>query len=126
MSVAIDGTNGITFNNSSTQAQSAGLGTSATAQTWQNMTGSRALGTAYTNSTGYPIMISVSASGSGGYINAILTGYVGGVAIQTNGSNSGTAGGTAYPSVSFIVPNGLTYQVNNAGGASLSTWLELR
>jgi len=90
------------------------------------MTSSRALGTTYTNTTGYPIMVSVSANGSGGYINAILTGLVSGLTIQTNGSNSGTAGGTAYASVSFIVPNGATYSANNGGGATLSTWYELR
>jgi hypothetical protein len=126
MTMIIDGTNGLTFNNSSTQAQSAGLGTSATAQTWQNVTGTRALATTYTNSTGYPIMVIVSGNGSGGNLNAILVATVGGVNIQTNGSNSGTAGGTAYPSVSFIVPIGATYTANNGGGATLSTWFELR
>jgi hypothetical protein len=126
MAVTIDGTNGITFNNSSTQAQSAGLGSSATAQTWQNMTASRALGTTYTNSTGYPIMVIVSGNGSGGNLNALLVPVVGGVSLATSGSNSGTAGGTAYASVSFIVPNGATYTANNGGGATLERWFELR
>jgi hypothetical protein len=131
MTTIINGSSpSITFSDNTVQSTaglpltSAGLGMNS--QTWQNVTSSRALGSTYTNSTGYPIMVSVSASGNGGFINAILTALVNGVIIQTNGSNSGTSGGTAYPSVSFIVPNGATYGSNSGGGATLSTWFELR
>ena len=120
MSIALDGTNGITFNNSSTQAQSAGLGTSAAAQTWQNVTGSRAVSTTYTNSTGYPIMVCISGSPPSGNAGRF----------SINGSvvafDSGSAGvGTNW---SFIIPNGATYGITFAAGSSwsIAAWVELR
>ena len=122
MSTSIDGTNGITFPNSSTQSQSAGMGTSATAQTWQNVTSSRALGTTYTNSTGYPIMVAVSQSStaSGGF----------GGAFSINGTglpqNYSYASGSGYITLqTYIVPNGATYScASNA--TTLNSWFELR
>jgi hypothetical protein len=95
-------------------------------QTWQNVTSSRALGTIYTNSTGKPIMIAVSATGNGGFIQAILIGQINSVTIITNGANSGTAGGATYASFTLIVPNGATYNASNGGGCTLQTWFELR
>ena len=128
MSVTINGTNGVTFNNGSTQAISGGMGTSATAQTWQDVTGSRALSTNYTNSTGYPIMISVwmdAGTGVGGnrtiniLVNGVVTYYFG--YYTTTGNN--IIGGN------LIIPNGATYQVNSSGAnvtQTLNTWYELR
>ena len=95
-------------------------------QTWQNVTSSRAIGTTYTNSTGRAIMISVSATGNAGFIQAILIGVINGVIIITNGANSGTAGGATYASFSLIIPSGATYSANNGGGCTLQTWFELR
>jgi hypothetical protein len=114
MSLALDGTNGITFNNSSTQAQSAGLGTSATAQTWvvyvaAGTGSSRASGTTYTNSTGYPIQVLISGSLSGGTcsVNGTIISYNNGVNIFPH---------------SFIVPNGATYSTT----LTPYYWSELR
>ena len=107
MSVTISGTNGITFNNSSTQAQSAGLGSSATAQTWQDLTASRASGTTYTNSTGYPIMVASAPNVSG------FTVVCGGITLCSTGNNAG---------FSFIVPNGTTYSITG----TINSWAELR
>jgi hypothetical protein len=118
MPVTINGTNGITFNNSSTQAQSAGLGSGATAQTWQNVLGSRVNNTTYTNSTGYPIMVSVSSAGAANTSwSAIVAGNtIGGASI----------GPTAFGhNCMFIVPNGSTYSVNFLG-AAINNWWELR
>jgi hypothetical protein len=123
MAVTINGTNGITFNNSSTQAQSAGLGSSATAQTWQDLTASRVLGTVYTNSTGYPIEVSIRALANSADI---------GIVLQINGVDmiSGTSGYTtnANTAVTGIVPNGATYNTSAYNGAisNLQLWAELR
>lgn len=119
MAVTINGTNAITFNNSSTQAQSAGLGSSATAQTWQNVLGSRANNTTYTNSTGYPIMVSVSQFGG---TNTYYTAYVAGNAISGASIGNNISFGH---NCTFIVPDGNTYSVNFVG-ASLGAWWELR
>ena len=120
MSIALDGTNGITFNNSSTQAQSSGLGTGSTAQTWQNVTASRAVSTTYTNSTGYPIMVCISGSPPAGNAGRFsINGNV--VAFD-----SGTA--SVASNWDFIIPNGNTYGITFAGGSSwnIYAWMELR
>ena len=114
MPVSIDGTNGITFNNSSTQAQSAGLGTSVTAQTWNvyvaaGSGSARAANTTYTNSTGYPIQVLISGSLSGG------TCSVNGTIISYNN-------GTQVIPHSFIVPTGATYSTT----LTPYYWSELR
>ncbi len=95
-------------------------------QTWQNVTGSRALGTTYYNTTGRPIMFAVYVNGSGGFILATVSGFINGVNIIFNGAASGTAGGVSSPSFTLIVPPGATYGAANAGGATLQTWFELR
>jgi hypothetical protein len=122
VAVTINGTNGITFNNSSTQSQSSGMGTSATAQTWQNVTSSRAIGTTYTNSTGYPIEVIVS--GTGGGANGLW-------GVTFNGTVSfytpSTYAAGVWTTASFIVPNGTTYALSQQGaGATLGNWSELR
>lgn len=91
-------------------------------QTWQNVLASRAFGTTYTNSTGRPIMVSVSASTLN---TASWTVTVAGVTI---GYNAGS-GASAYAPVTntFIVPAGATYVVAiSAGSPTLSYWAELR
>ena len=123
MSVSINGTNGITFNNGSTEATGSGMGTGATAQTWQNVGASRAFNTTYTNSTGYPIMVVVTGASGGVAGNKAVTATVNAVSIAANGFYTST--GNNYPSLSIIVPNGATYSFG-ADGVSLSTWFELR
>jgi hypothetical protein len=120
MSVSIDGTNGITFPNSSTQVQSAGLGSGVIAQTWQNVTSSRAVTTVYTNSTGYPIQVAISVAVSGADQQILLT--VGGVVLYS-GSGYTTNG---HAGIQAIVPNGATYSMSSSGVNSIQTWNELR
>ena len=96
----------------------AGLGVN---QTWQNMTGSRALGTTYTNSTGKPIQVVIS--GTGLSVGCIYTFSVAGTVIGTTG---GTGTVNEYATASFIVPAGATYAATNSSGTTLSTWYELR
>lgn len=77
-------------------------------QTWQNVTGSRTTGTTYTNSTGKPIMVAISAG------TATLAYTINGIAFSTVA--------TSYGQCSFVVPNGITYSVTN----NFVTWAELR
>jgi hypothetical protein len=109
MPVTINGTAGVTFNNSSV----ASVGGVGDGQTWQDVTGSRALSTTYTNSTGKPIMVAfITTSGT----SAVVT--VGGVAITEGG-----AFGSAYGTMFVIVPNGATYSI---AAGNLQRWSELR
>jgi hypothetical protein len=113
MPVTINGTAGVTFNDSSVQGASA-IGYS---QTWTNVTGSRVNGTTYTNSTGKPIEVVVS-SNTGASVNVQL--YVNGASIQVaqpfNGANC---------IVSGTIPNGATYRVDLTA-TSIQNWYELR
>lgn len=89
-------------------------------QQWQNVTVIRALDTTYPNTTGRTIEVIITitqgASGSGNVT-------VGGVPILNHAPP--TSGEIS--SVSFIVPDGTTYEYNNTGGTqSLSLWSELR
>jgi hypothetical protein len=120
MPVTINGTNGVTFNNGTTQAISAGMGTSATPQTWQSMTASRAYATTYTNSTGYPIQVIVS----GNCLSAGQSGLTGIIQGSTIMVQRAFQGGT-FVAITFTVPTGNTYQVNSDQVAFLYWW-ELR
>ena len=95
-------------------ANQSGLGIG---QTWQNVLGSRALGTTYTNSSGNPIEVSVSTVASSDTNSLEVT--VGGVSILNDRSASGTSG-----HATFIVPAGATYSV--ASDKTLNRWAELR
>jgi hypothetical protein len=83
-------------------------------QTWQNVTGSRAVNTTYYNTTGRPIMAIITAE-VGSSINIV----VGGVTVLN------TNGGSIRMSYTFIVPSGATYIWNSASG-TLIYWAELR
>jgi len=88
-------------------------------QTWQAPV--RAIGTTYTNSSGKPIMVSVSytctdANTVQGLIIAPTTVYAGAVNVAT------FAG-----AFSLVVPDGATYvTTTNAGTLTLVSWAELR
>jgi hypothetical protein len=87
-------------------------------QTWQNMTGSRALSTTYTNSTGKPIMISITTNTDSGSGQALgIT--VAGVLVVDDRSTSGVSQTSA-----VIIPDGATYSA--ASNRTLRLWAELR
>lgn len=89
-------------------------------QTWQNVTGSRVLGTTYTNSTAKPIEVYVKGQCN---LSQALTLTVGG--IEAGYCQGGDA--SAFPvAVKAIVPSGATYVVTQVGGATLTVWNELR
>lgn len=92
-------------------------------QTWQNMSGSRAFGTTYTNSGTKPIcftfQISSATSGS------TLTTVVGGVTLSVANANLGSAYVNNWPIV--VVPAGATYSVSiSYGSIAYLSWSELR
>lgn len=92
-------------------------------QTWQNVTGSRALATTYTNTTGRPIVISIgntSAAGGNNYWSISVNGSVWGYTSASVAAASPLVG-------NFIVPVGASYAVTNASGTTtLGFWNELR
>jgi hypothetical protein len=99
-----------------TSAAATGIGVG---QTWQNVTGSRSAGTTYTNSTGNPIMISISISGPASTSINSLT--VGGVLV---GYVSGDDNLNPRQTISSIVPNGSNYVFST--GCPIISWAELR
>ncbi|WP_333501455.1 hypothetical protein [Kluyvera genomosp. 2] len=91
-------------------------------QTWQDVTGNRALSVTYTNSTGKPIMVFVSVT-----VNATSPSSI----LSVNNVSVSIAAGSSWPTnfimrgvLVTIVPAGATYRVD--GGYSLSNWSELR
>lgn len=89
-------------------------------QTWQSLLGSRVSGTTYYNTTGKPIMVSVTGT-------AISTGwsmqaYVNG--LQVYECYYYDAAYTHQDTVDLVVPPGHSYSVTNGGG--FVRWVELR
>ena len=92
-------------------------------QSWQDVTGSRAISTSYTNSTGKPIQVSINARSS---TAAFIQASVGGVTL-IGSDNAGSSGPRLY--ISFIVPNGVAYSFSLSSGSLVSgslQWAELR
>lgn len=94
--------------------QPSGLGIG---QTWQDVTGSRANNTTYTNSTNLPIMVAIQGGIGGNNITFTINGHTMVSSVQ------GIANGQF--SFSFIVPVGNYYSANSSSG-SITKWLELR
>jgi len=89
-------------------------------QTWQNVTANRVSGTIYTNTSGNPIMVSVSVSGQPYQVFSM---GINGITVAT--SNSGGVNYSQIGCVSIIVPAGSNY-VANVNTGSIATWFELR
>lgn len=88
-------------------------------QTWQSVT--RSIGTTYTNSTGKPIMVAITATCSSGNTVQGLT--INGVAVYAGACDVATLG----VGFALIVPNGATYvSLTNGGTLTLVSWNELR
>lgn len=117
MAITLDGTSGVTYP-SGTTATAAGVGDG---QTWQSVTGSRAISTTYYNTTGKPIYVYITGA-------ANITGYF---IMQINGvtmanSQQAYTNGT-YLTIAMIVPPGASYSaVSGGGSASIVQWSELR
>ncbi len=108
---------GVTSVNGSTGAvtvTSIGVG-----QTWQ--TPSRSLSTSYTNSTGKPIQVIAAVYAQGSTrCRAIVDGVT---VVESLTQDCCGVPQISYFPLSFIVPNGSTYQCQGGG---LNTWAELR
>jgi len=96
----------------------AGIGVN---QTWQDVTASRAIGTTYTNSTGKPILVSMTFSCSSA--NSVQGLTINGVVVYATAVNV-----VGFPAgFTLLVPNGGTYvTVTNLGTLTKITWAELR
>lgn len=113
------GTSGNVLKSNGTTWTSATLkGIGIGGEVWNNVTGSRSLGVTYTNSNGYPIMISVYGSGAGASDTQI---YVNGSLVYRH--NAQWNGPGAIPGGALVIPNGATYSVSLASG--LVAWWEL-
>ena len=119
----------VNFATSATNATNATNATTATnvinalgnGQSWQNLSGSRSVGTTYTNSTGKPIFVSIIMQQNGAstptdalFVNGIV------VAKQTHVVLGDSQ------TLSAIVPNGSTYEILSVSGTFIEQWLELR
>jgi|GEM_PF-1956491 len=94
-------------------------------QTYQNVIGSRAFSTTYTNSTGRPIAVFVyTESSSGSPVQVTIKGYINGSVtnIQQLYANGPGYGSTCV----LIVQAGATYSVSQTNAGSNTIWLELR
>lgn len=114
--------NGTTWQSTTPAVQpSLGVG-----QTWQNLIGSRALGSTYTNSTGKPIMVSVSVTANSNSNSNTLQISVSGVSVYN--STQFTTNNPFVVAAITVVPNGATYVVTgsaNGTAPALSLWAEL-
>lgn len=83
------------------------------AQTWQDVSASRAVSTSYQNTTGKPIQVAITASSAG--------------TVPIEASTDGSTWvpiGKVNADMTFIIPNNYYYRVN--GGATITYWAELR
>lgn len=109
--------NGTTWQSTApTTVKGLGLG----GEVWNNLTGTRAANTTYTNSRSYPIMVNIQLhSGSSGSNPSYL--YVNGMAVANVQGGGWTGGMDAV--CSAIVPPGATYSTNSTSAGS--GWWEL-
>lgn len=92
-------------------------------QTWQNVAGSRVVGTSYQNTVGRPIMVSLVAQNT--TANSDVQVSSDGVTWVTIGRSIGVVSGGQN---SFVVPNNWYYRVASPGSGTTTivTWAELR
>jgi hypothetical protein len=97
-------------------------------QTWQNVAGSRAVGTTYTNTTGRPIQVQVCSQSGVGNNVARLT--IDGIIVSAFKDNDYYTASLVTPHAVTnmgIVPAGSTYSITNSNsGTTIQYWAELR
>ena len=87
---------------------------------WENVTGSRANGATYVNTTGKWMEVSVTASGT--IWEGAASGYVNGAQVAYNSSDHVESGGNS--GISFIVPPNASYTASCSPG--VQRWSETR
>lgn len=101
--------------------QTTGVSLTGAGQAWSIVTGSRAMSTVYTNSTGRTKRVNVYAQFS--LAAAALQATINGTAASVTGSQTSAA--NAYSSIYFAVANGETYEVSpSSGSVATFTWSE--
>ncbi|MGO2258565.1 MAG: tail fiber protein [Hafnia alvei] len=104
-------------------ARVSGLQQIGIGQSWQNVKSQRTFGATYTNTTGKPIVVSVSVILDEN-TNSVLTLSVGGVDVISSAVTRAT-----FPvrgNVTAIVPPSTAYRVNGVSMSLLQQWAELR
>jgi len=94
-------------------------------QTWQDVSGSRALATTYYNTTGRPIWLSVSGQGTVNASSTVLNLLVNGTTIMRHGTVLGAGGATYGAAIDAVIPPGSYYSVTQSQ-CSIANWFELR
>ena len=119
----VTGSSGSCTGNAATATSATSATTATTAsnalgynQTWQDVSGSRAAATNYTNSTGRPIFISVRMDQDDGTVTLTVDGLAIG--------KTGYTPGPVYYTLTAVIPSGSTYRVDTTGGTL--SWFELR
>jgi|688.fasta_scaffold1409871_1 hypothetical protein len=114
-----------TFNDSSQQAVSTNSYALGVGQSWTNVTSSRALATTYTNSTGRPIMVSITNYFSTSNALVLNVDSFGVTAQFSSAFNTGGGGTVGSPNFCVVIPIGATYIVPNTFWP-FEYWWELR
>lgn len=119
MAMILDGT--ITFNDATVQQSASNTYAIGTGQTWTDVTGSRVVGTTYTNSTGKPIFLGIKLAGNPQNAGGNLS--VNGSVVASFQAYAATSVG----SVATIVPPSGTYVLTQfTATLSITSWFELR
>jgi hypothetical protein len=93
-------------------------------QAWQNVTGSRTIAVTYYNTTGKPLFVCVSNSGSSVDVADVWAWQINGTRV---GIGSQAYTGSAVINMFFVVPPGASYLVEQLNGnAAHVIWAELR
>lgn len=93
-------------------------------QTWKDVKSSRALSTTYTNSTGKPILVSISPNGARDHYMGFDC-FINNVKVAV----SVGFGGESKPQLCFIVPHSSTYKIEYSANVTkngINMWTELR
>ena len=105
-----------------------GINTLGDGQTWQNVTGSRTTGVAYSNTTGRTIFVAISITAVPSSTSRDSTFLINGAAYAYHLSQNNA--GTDWQGQNYFmpIPAGATYQLNTSGtgGFTLNYWSELR
>jgi len=115
------GTSGYPLASTGSGLQYRKLGLGITGETWNDVSSSRSLGTTYTNSNSYPILVNVTISDT--VVNQVHYFTVNGLVVASTYVGSNLNSENMF--MSAIVPPGKTYIVSVASGGSISTWCEL-
>lgn len=92
-------------------------------QTWQDVTSQRKNGIVYTNTTGRPIMVAITTGEPIGGSRPTMV-INGSIRFEFSAAVANYAAQTCY----FIIPNGMTYKIENLVAPTIVAhkWLELR